>query len=76
MIKSKKTKKGSYILTQNNKKIGEVFRTGFGGNIEWTLIDIQGDIAQGHRTKKSALTEMKFKYGKKKRKKNGRKKRK
>lgn len=70
MIKSNKKKKGDYTITKNNKKIGKIFRTGFGGNIEWTLIDIKGQSSSGHRTKKSALNQMKSIYGKKGRGKN------
>ena len=73
MVKSKKKKSGDYIITQNNKKIGEIFKTGYGGDIQWTLIDIKGQQSSGHRTKKSAVTTMKFLYEKKGRKKNGRK---
>lgn len=73
MIKSNKKKKGDYTITKNNKKIGKIFRTGFGGNIEWTLIDIKGQSSSGHRTKKSAINQMKFLYDSKKREKYGKK---
>jgi hypothetical protein len=63
--------KGDYEVYFGNEKVGEIFRTGFGGEVEWTLKDFGGQDdginngieTTGHSTKKSAVETMRFLYG-------------
>ena len=59
-------RKGDYEIYFGNEKVGELFRTGFGGEIEWTLKDFNGEDGietTGHSTKRNAIAQMKFLYG-------------
>ena len=61
-------RKGDYEIYFGNEKVGELFRTGFGGEIEWTLRDFGGQDngrnngveSTGHSTKRSAVETMRF----------------
>tara|TARA_Y100000114_G_C11710774_1_gene303358 strand:- start:52 stop:804 length:753 start_codon:yes stop_codon:yes gene_type:complete len=53
---------GDYAFYVGTEKVGELFRAGFGGNSEWTLIDYNGS-STGHKTKRDAVIQMKFLYG-------------
>lgn len=63
--------KGDYEVYFGNEKVGEIFRTGFGGEVEWTLRDFGGQDdginngieATGHSSKRSAVETMRFLYG-------------
>ena len=52
----------TYWLYLNNVNIGRLFRTGFGGDLEWTLVDIYFDKTTGFKTKRDALEEMDWLY--------------
>ena len=63
--------KGDYEVYYGGEKVGEIFRAGWGGELEWTLKDFNGQndgrnngvTSTGHSTKKSAVETMRFLYG-------------
>lgn len=51
---------GDYLLYKDGKTIGMIFRSGFGGEIEWTCLDFYNNESTGHRTKRSAVEQIRF----------------
>ena len=52
----------TYRLYLNNVNIGRLFRAGFGGDLEWTLVDNYFDKTTSFKTKRDALEEMDWLY--------------
>lgn len=54
---------GDYLCYKDGKVIGGIFRTGFGGNEEWTCADFINQHYTAHPTKRSAVTQIRFTHG-------------